>query len=239
MPRKLIKIFRSYFIFSGILFNLFFIWMAAGWPIYFDRFLIISDKPQPANYIICLTAGLGANNLPTDDGWGRIYTAAQLFFDGYAPKILFTGGGAEKVSEAEVYAEVARWFGCPEEAMEYEVGAGSTADHPKFLLELKSINISKATPLLIVTSPLHSRRTALCFRKQGFSSFRVIANYRATKISDPMKVRELRVSQFASYKPSGKIYGDIFFKLRWRTSYFFAALREIFALLGYKIKGYI
>jgi uncharacterized SAM-binding protein YcdF (DUF218 family) len=233
------KIVRGYLIFCGLLFNLFFIWMAAGWPLYFDRLLIVTDSPSQADLIICLTAGLGSNNLPTEDGWGRIYSAVQLYFDGYAPKVLFTGGGAEKVSEAEIYAEVARWFGCPQEAIEYEIGAGSTADHPPRLLELKSVRIEKTTPLLIVTSPLHARRTALCFKKQGFTSFKVIVNYRARKIADPVKVRELRVSQFPSYRPSGKVDGDIFMKLRWRSSYFFAALREVFAILVYKIKGYI
>ncbi|MCX7973239.1 MAG: YdcF family protein [Candidatus Aminicenantes bacterium] len=213
--------------------------MMAGWPLYFDRWLIKIDQPEPADFIVCLTAGLGANNLPTEDGWGRIYSAVQLYFDGYAPKILFTGGGTAKVSEAEIYAEVARWFGCPNEAIEYEIGAGSTAEHPKRLLELKSARITRKTPLIVVTSPLHSRRTALCFKKQGYQSFKVIANYRAQKIADPEKVRELRVSQFATFRPSGKIYDDIFMRLRFGSNYFFAALREIFALLGYKIKGYI
>lgn len=237
--KRIGRLIRLYLILSGLFFNVFFLWMAAGWPIYFDRWLREEDKPVLSEYIVCLTAGLGANNLPTEDGWGRIYTAVQLYFDGYAPRILFTGGGAEKVSEAEVYAEVARWFGCPAEAIVYEIGASSTAEHPRKILEMVELEITLETPLLIVTSPIHSKRTALCFKRQGFKQIRLISRYRSMKTTDPAKVRELRVSEFASYRPTAKAYDDIFMRLRWRTSYFFAALRELAALIGYKIKGYI
>ena len=237
--RKIKKVILGYLILTGIIFNIYFIWMVAEWPIYFDRWLIQAEKPEPADYIICLTAGLGSSNLPTEDGWRRVYTAVQLYLDGYAPLILFTGGGAEKVSEAEIYSEVAQWFGCPEEAILYEVGANSTAEHPRRILNLSSLKIDRKTPLLIVTSPLHSKRTALSFRRQGFSSFRVITQYRAQKISDPVKVRELRQSRFAEFKPSGKVYDDVFMRLRFRSEYLFMALREVFALIVYKIRGWI
>ncbi len=234
-----IKFIQIYLIVAGLFFHLFLLWMVAGWPFYFDRWLIVSERPQTADYIVCLTAGLGANQLPTEDGWGRIYTACQLYFDGFAPLILFTGGGAEKVSEAEIYAEVARWFGCSEEAIIYEIGSQSTADHPRHLLTQKNLAITRDTSLLVVTSPLHSRRTGLCFRRQGFSNFRVVVSYRAQKTSDPAKVRELRESRFDSFKPSEKVYDDLFMRLTSRTSYFFRALRELAALIVYKIKGYI
>jgi len=67
----------------------------------------------------------------------------------------------------------------------------------------------------------------------------LISSYRSMKTTDPGKVRELRVSEFSSYRPTAKAYDDIFMRLRWRSSYFFAALRELVAIIGYKIKGYI
>jgi len=86
----------------------FVVWMAAGWPIYFDRWLVKSERPISGEAIICITGGILANNLPSEEGWRRIYTAVQLYFDGYGLKIIFTGGGASKISMAEVYAEVAQ-----------------------------------------------------------------------------------------------------------------------------------
>jgi uncharacterized SAM-binding protein YcdF (DUF218 family) len=234
---KLRRILKGYFIVAGIALHLFVFWMWAGWPIFFDRILVRSEKPAPAEYIVCLGGGLGANHLPTEPGWQRIYTAVQLYFDGWAPKIIFSGGGTEGITEAEVYAEVAGWFGCPPEAIAFEPGANATSDHPRNILRVEDAAVRTDTPLLIVTTPLHSKRAALCFRKAGFSSFRTITGYTASKVADPAKVRRLKKSKFAEYRPSGKSYGDFFNRLKWRSEHFWTALREFGALAVYKIKG--
>jgi uncharacterized SAM-binding protein YcdF (DUF218 family) len=228
-----------YLIVAGIIAQVFFLWMVFGWPIYFDRWLSVSDTPGKANFILCITGGLAGNNLPTDDGWGRIYTAAQLYFDGYAPIVIFSGGGMERITEAEVYAEVAQWFGCPKSAVVFESGATSTAEHPARILNLKEPKIRANDPLIIVTSPLHSRRTALCFKKAGFTNFSMVTSYVARKKAEPATVRTLRESKFSEYKPSPKRYDDIFNRLRWRIDYFFYAVRELFAIGIYKLKGYV
>jgi uncharacterized SAM-binding protein YcdF (DUF218 family) len=303
MKRPRVKrILAVYLIVTGIVANVFVIWMAAGWPIGFDRWLVVREAPRKADYIVCLAGGLGGNNIPTEDGWDRIYTAAQLWFDGYAPKIVFTGGGAGKISESEVYAGSAIWFGCPEEALFFEPDAAGTADHPAKLLEPGALGIRKDaaagtnigsqsagtggnkaeadkdlasgkvppenngpltredkaagaagsggkrgatdglgirrdTPLIIVTSPLHSRRVAMVFRKAGFTDFRVVTGWSARTTRDPAKVRALMTSKFVGFRPSGKNYGDVLNRLKWETSHFFNALREAAAIVIYKIKG--
>jgi uncharacterized SAM-binding protein YcdF (DUF218 family) len=225
-----------YLIVAGIAANVFVIWMAAGWPIVFDRWLIVSEEPKAAESIVCLAGGLDGNNIPSEDGWHRIYTAVQLWFDGYAPKIVFTGGGTSRISESEVYAEFARWFGCPEESLLIEPGAAGTGDHPAKLLERCTLGIGKDTPLIIVTSPLHSRRAAMVFRKAGFTDFRMVTGWSARTVKDPAKVRALMTSKFEGFRPSGKDYGDVFNRLKWRTWHFFNALREAAAIVVYKIK---
>jgi uncharacterized SAM-binding protein YcdF (DUF218 family) len=270
------RILAVYLIVTGIVANVFVIWMAVGWPIGFDRWLVESEAPQKADYIVCLAGGMGRDNIPTEDGWDRIYTAAQLWFDGYAPKIVFTGGGAGKISESEVYAGSARWFGCPEEALFFEPGAAGTGDHPAKLLEPGALDIRKDaaagtnigsqsagtggnkaeaaepagkqaaqvglgirrdTPLIIVTSPLHSRRAAMVFRKAGFTDFRVVTGWSARTTRDPAKVRALMTSKFVGFRPSGKDYGDVLNRLKWQTSHFFNAVREAAAIVVCKIKG--
>ena len=134
---KIKKIIKTYLIITGICFNFFIFWMIFDLPIYFDWWLIKSEKPFPSDAIICVTGGMSGNNLPTEQGWQRIYAAVQLYFDGYAPKIIFTGGGASKISLAEVYAEAAQWLGCPEKAIIFDPKANSTAEHPLNILKLK------------------------------------------------------------------------------------------------------
>jgi len=75
------------------------------------------------------------------------------------------------VAEAEIYAEAAGWLGCPDRAMAFESEATSTAEQAVKLLNNRSLGISRDTPLNIVTSPMHSRRVALCFKKPGFVKY--------------------------------------------------------------------
>ena len=228
-----------YLVVCGSIAALWTLWLALDLPIFFDRLLIESQTPIEADYIVCVTGGLSSDLLPTEDGWQRIYTSVQLYLDSYAPKIVFSGGGTEKVTEAEVYAEAAAWFGCPAADVLFEPGASSTAEHPGRLLRLSHLNISKSTPLNIVTTPLHSRRTAGVFKKAGFTNYRLVTQYSARKSKDPAVVRSLRESRFAEFQPNDKSYDDIFNRLKWRTGYFFSSLREFAALLSYKLKGKI
>ena len=236
--KRLLKILKPYLIVSGILCNLFFFWMISDLPFFFDRLLIQSDKPIEGEAIICIAGGLTGNNLPLDVGWQRIYTSVQLYFDEYAPKIIFTGGGTSRITEAEVYAEAAQWLGCPEGVMYFDPEPSRTADHPLNILNNERFNINRSTPLNIVTSTLHSKRTALCFKKNGFSNFHVITSHTSNR-KDPNIVRNLKTSRFESYRASDKKYNDIFMKLRNRTNYFFQAMREMAAIFLYKIKGYV
>jgi uncharacterized SAM-binding protein YcdF (DUF218 family) len=230
-----------YFIVAGIWLHFFILWMGLGWPIFFDRWLDVSEPPIPAQAIVCICGGLMGNNLPTEVGMERIYTAVQLYFDGCGKKVIFTGGGSGAISEGEVYAEVAAWLGLPEEAALVDPYPSRTSEHPANILEIKEegLDMKPWMPLNIVTSALHSKRTALCFRKKGFSNFRMVTRYASRSVEDPNIVRELKKSEFEGYRPSGKKYDEFFFRLRLRTDHFLGALREMMALGWYKIKRYI
>jgi len=230
------KVLGAYFIGTGLAFNIVIFWIATGGPIFIDRWLDVTEAPLQAALIVCPTAGLAANNLPTDSGWQCIYAAVQLQLDGLGRKIIFTGGGTGRVTEAEIYAEAAGWLGCPEEARGFEPGAASTADHPWKLLQNPALNIDRKTALNIVSTGIHSRRLALCFRKAGFENFRLVSAYVARK-AEPALVRQLRVSRFEDHRPSGKSYNDIFNRLRWQNSRLLEALREVAAIAFYKLKG--
>ena len=147
------------------------IWLMTGRSSGLERRVTEAEAPRPATAIVCVAGGIGSHGLPTPEGWDRIYAAVQLLADGLAPTIIFSGGGSENVSEAEVYAEAARWLGSPVEALVLDPLPGSTAEHPANLLKLAGTKIRHDTSLLVVTSRLHSKRTAMSFRKAGFTNF--------------------------------------------------------------------
>ena len=211
-------------------------WLIAGLPLYVDRLVIEDDVPAPAAAIVCIAGGLGAGQLPLEAGWTRIYTAVQLQADGYAPTIVFSGGGTERVSEAEVYAQAARWLGAPADRLAVDPFPGSTADHPVNLLKVETPRIRADTPLLIVTSRLHSKRTALCFRKAGFTAFRVVTSYEAAGAGVAVN-RSRQQSAFPAFRPSGKRYDDPLNRLRWGFDDLFITLRELGAIAVYKYQG--
>ena len=239
--KKIKKVVWVYFIVVGISAHVIVLWMGFGWPVYFDRWLIVSQVPIPAEAIVCVSGGLAGNNLPTEVGMQRIYTAVQLYFDGCGRKVIFTGGGSNSVSEGEIYAEVAGWLGLPHEAVVVDPFSSRTAEHPANILKIneKGLDVKIRMPLNIVTSPLHSKRTALCFRKKGFSNFRMVTHYVGKAVENPEVVRELKESEFKEYTPSGKRYDDFLFRLKRKTNHFLTALRELVAIGWYKIKKFI
>jgi uncharacterized SAM-binding protein YcdF (DUF218 family) len=205
----------------------------AGGSTGIERLVVESDVPQAAQAIVCITGGIAGHGLPTPEGWDRIYSAVQLLADGLAPTIVFSGGGTERVSEAEVYAEAARWLGCPPDAIVLDPIPGSTAEHPVNLLQLDPTAIRRDTSLLVVTSRLHSKRTAMCFRKSGFSNVRLVTSYEAQR--SPLAWSNRR-SALPSFTPNGKSYGDPLNRLRWGLDDTIVALREILAIGVYRYR---
>lgn len=211
-------------------------WLMLGGPILIDRYLVVNDAPRPAAAIVCVGSGIGEHLLPLGVGWQAIYTAVQLHADGYAPVVVFSGGGGATLSEAEVYAEVAGWLGLPREAVVLDPTPGSTAEHPRNLLNVAELRLSRETPLLVVTFPLHARRTELCFRKAGFTNVRVVTAWEATT-AGPDRARGRRTSAVAEYRPVAKSYGDPLNRLRWGLDDLLTALHELAAIGVYKLRG--
>ena len=98
--------------------------------------------------------------------------ASQLWIDGWAPLLIFSGGlgrltkEAWTQSEAEIFAGIARQKGIPGEALIIEDRSTNTGENILFtkqLLEKKGLAIQK---LLLVQKPYMERRTMATFLKQ-------------------------------------------------------------------------
>lgn len=96
--------------------------------------------------------------------------AADLYHQGLAPIVIFSGNKGKRPSlsgpEAEVFAEVAISRGVPEERIIKESNATNTGENIVFtkrLLAEKGINLSS---FILVQKPYMERRTYATFRKQ-------------------------------------------------------------------------
>lgn len=221
------------------------LWLAAGGPMGIDRWLDVTEPPVRAAAIVVLGGGTTGDNLPLPQGWERISAAAHLYSDGFAPVVIFSGGGTSSVSESEIYANAAAWLGIPRGVMIFEPKAQSTADHGFALRGFALPNgaaIGPDTPLLVVTSAFHSRRALLAFARAGFTRVRVVsrytvnpaaraANHAPAMAPAPAGSPATLTNTVAGYRPSGKRYDDVLFRLAYRTFDFFIGLRELGAVL--------
>jgi uncharacterized SAM-binding protein YcdF (DUF218 family) len=210
-------------------------WLLSGLPLGLDGWLNVAAPPSPADAIVCIGGGTTSNDLPTADGWQRVYTTTQLHLDRFAPLVIFTGRGNSKVSEAEVYADAARWLGVPPEVTRLDPLPASTAEHPEWLLTSLEGRITRDSRLLLVTSRLHSRRVLLTFRKHGFTRVTVVSDYQA-RTRAPEGART-EVSALPTFRRDNKRYGDPFFTLSHRSPLLFSALREWAAIALYRVQG--
>lgn len=214
------------------------VWLGCGWPTGLDRWLDVSITPSPAAAIVCLGGGTTSTQLPLPNGWDRIDTTAQLFADGFAPVVVFSGRGTKAVSESEIYANSAVWLGVPRASIALEPVAQDTAGHARALDGLMLPNghrIDRNTAILVVTSAFHSRRALMTFRRAGFTNVRIVSHYTATrKVPDTPAAL---TSTVADYRPSGKRYGDPFLTLASRSFDLFVGMRELAAIGWYWWRG--
>jgi uncharacterized SAM-binding protein YcdF (DUF218 family) len=216
---------------------LFLAWISLGLPLVIDRWLDVSQPPAPAGAIVCIAGGTSLPNLPTEEGWSRIYSAVQLFADGYAPVVVFTGRGWSGLSEAETYAQAAEWLGLPHEAILLDPHGTATNEHPLTIGAATHGRVSRETRLLLVTSRLHSRRVLMTFRRQGFSQATVVSDYRATHASGRLAWGS-KTTTFVTIPPSRKEYGGVVARVGNGIDRALVVIRESAAILWYRWKGY-
>ncbi|WP_295894237.1 YdcF family protein [uncultured Vibrio sp.] len=98
--------------------------------------------------------------------------AAALYHQGYAPKILFSGGsgrftdGLFDKTEAETFAAIARDSGVPAEAIYLETEATNTGENITLGYEVINKERLSHQRLLLVQKPFMERRSYATFMKQ-------------------------------------------------------------------------
>ncbi len=161
MKRKVLLIFLVILILTGlggVTFN--------AWVPFIACFLIVNETPEKSDIII-IPSG-------TDDG-DRIRYGVSLYQKGYAPKILLSGSSylweETKIDLMKVYT---MQLGVPESAIWVDHKSGSTVGNARTARDIVIKNHYRS--VLIVTSPAHSRRTKIVFRKIFPQEIRVIVS---------------------------------------------------------------
>jgi uncharacterized SAM-binding protein YcdF (DUF218 family) len=127
------------------------------------KYLILNEHPKHSDVIVTLSG--------TDQA-ERIRHAAKLYKEGYAPKVLLSG---QMVLHAETGIDLmekyATQVGIKTEDQIREPNSKTTAENAEFSARL--LAKEKVSSILLVTSPLHTRRAQMAFKSVLPKSIRV------------------------------------------------------------------
>ena len=125
-------------------------------------YMRVGDTPAPSDCIFVLCS---------NDTRVAEY-AAQLFKQGIAPYIVFSGGvgrfteGQFSRSEAETFAAIARDCGVPDSAIVLETQASNTGENVRFTYNLLKNRGDIPQRLTLVQKPFMEKRTYATFKQQ-------------------------------------------------------------------------
>ena len=117
--------------------------------------LAVSDALRKTDVIVAVSGDEGP----------RTETAVELWKQGYAPLLLFSGASLDpnSVSSAELMKRDAVRLGVPEDRILVEPNAATTEENARFvaqLMEAKGLHSA-----ILVTSPYHQRRASMLFSR--------------------------------------------------------------------------
>ncbi|OAQ62167.1 hypothetical protein VFPPC_07170 [Pochonia chlamydosporia 170] len=98
--------------------------------------------------------------------------AAQLYLDGLAPYLIYSGDSGKLTegrftkTEAEVFADIARGMGVPDDKIIVEPKATNTGENVRFTYALLQKMGIHPKSLILVQKPYMERRTYATFKKQ-------------------------------------------------------------------------
>jgi len=180
------------------------------------KWLSSVDYKSDCDFIVLLPAG----PIPNPTMLTRIVVASREFKKNPQAKIIISlvaDPPLESSSIWEIRDELIL-RGVVKENIFLEIKARNTAEHAKYVKETRLIDPIKHS-FLIVTSPLHMRRSVMAFKAVGFSHI-----YGTTGLKAPPK-ENLGWGQFFRYDIWNALHTEI------------GIMREIVAIIYYKVTG--
>ena len=133
-------------------------------PIFIGWYLSPQDPIEKADVIVTVSGG---------DNHARIRKTVELYKEGWAPVILYSGAAAEgEVSNAEAMRNISVKMGVPKADILIEEASEDTGQNAEFSSAI--IKEKDFRSMILVTSPYHQRRTMELFKKQLGEDFKIV-----------------------------------------------------------------
>jgi uncharacterized SAM-binding protein YcdF (DUF218 family) len=148
--------------------------------------LTIQEEIKDADLVVVLGGGVDQGRYLTLVSSHRMVRGIQLYFEGRAKKILFSGGiaGGATVSEAAVLNQEAGRLRVPPEDILLEKLSKNTHDQA---IEIKKMGERlQMNSILLVTSFSHMKRALMAFEHAGFKVYPAFADPYERYTDDPL-----------------------------------------------------
>ena len=178
---------------------------------YMVKPLEVKEDIRKADVIVVLSGGIDKGRYLSPASSQRMVRGAQLYFEGRAKKILFSGGIPPKnvVAEAAVMAQEAKRLNIPAEDILVERRSQST--HEKVVEVKKITEALRWKSLILVTSYSKMKRSLMAFEYAGFKVYPAPADPYEKNADGPLE----------------------------RLSFFRELIHEYVGIIYYKIRGWI
>ena len=170
--------------------------------------LEVKEDIRKADVIVVLCGGIDKGRYLSRVSSQRMVRGAQLYFEGKAKKILFSGGIPPKkgVAEAAVMAQEAKRLNIPAEDILVEKRSQST--HEKVVEVKKMTEALRWKSLILVTSYSKMKRSLMAFEYAGFKVYPAPADPHEKYADGPLE----RISLFREL--IHEYVGIIYYKIR-------------------------
>ncbi len=175
---------------------------------YMVKPLEVKEDIRKADVIVVLSGGIDKGRYLSPASSQRMVRGAQLYFEGRAKKILFSGGIPPKnvVAEAAVMAQEAKRLNIPAEDILVERRSQST--HEKVVEVKKITEALRWKSLILVTSYSKMKRSLMAFEYAGFKVYPAPADPYEKNADGPLE----RLSLFREL--IHEYVGIIYYKIR-------------------------
>ena len=133
--------------------------------------LAMKEEIRHVDAIVVLGGGVNKGRYLTRESSHRLVRGVQLYHEGKAQKIIFSGGFSQKggVAEGAVLAQEARRMQIPSENILIEKNSRRT--HEQAAETKKITDPLRWKSVILVTSYSHMKRAVLCFEQAGFKVY--------------------------------------------------------------------
>ena len=127
----------------------------------------VPRPPAKADIAVVLSGGRYGDGTLNEASLQRTITAVRLYYGGFVPRLLFTGGPCCGQSASALMAHLAIELGIPREAILLDEQSSRTYDSAINSAALLGRNELRS--VILVTSPLHMLRARLAFAAAGIT----------------------------------------------------------------------